>query len=77
MTSIDLPVLRQRLQDAEAALHRLMVGEMEVTVSVTGYGSTTYTQTSTAKLEQYISQLKAQIAQKTGRKKRSPIYFRF
>ncbi len=77
MSNSDLAALRQRLQEAEAALHRLMIGEMEVTVSVTGYGATNYTRANRSELERYISQLKVQIAKKTGRPKRGPIYFRF
>ncbi len=77
MRNVDLPTLRQRLQEAEGALHRLMIGELEVTVSVTGYGATNYNSVNRHQLEAYISQLKAMIARKTGRPKRGPVYIRF
>ena len=77
MSQTTLSVLRQRLQEAEAALHRLMLGELEVTVSVTGYGATNYNSVNRHQLEAYISKLKAQIAKHTGRPSRRPIFFRF
>jgi hypothetical protein len=77
MTTTPLPVLRQRLHDAEEALHRLMMGELEVTVSVTGYGATNYNSVNRHALEAYISKLKAQIAKQSGRPTRGPIFFRF
>lgn len=77
MNDTDLTTLRQRLEEAEAALHRLMVGELEVTVSMTGYGSTSYTQTNRQQLEQYISRLRSTIAKKTGRPKRGPLFITF
>ena len=77
MTTTSLTVLRQRLQEAEAALHRLMMGELEVTVSVTGYGATNYNSVNRPQLEAYISKLKAQIAKQSGRSQRGPIFFRW
>ena len=40
-----LKTLRSRLLQAEMALHCLMIGELEVHVSVGGYGATTFAQT--------------------------------
>lgn len=77
MISTDLATLRKRLDEAEAALHRLMVGELEVTVSVVGFGATNYTQTNRNQLERYIAKLKSDIARQTGQARRSPIFFRF
>lgn len=77
MNHITLDTLRQRLEEAEDALHRLMMGELEVTVSVTGYGATNYNSVNQQKLELYISKLKVEIAKKTGRPKRGPIFFKF
>lgn len=73
----DLLVLRQRLLDAENALHRLMTGELEVTVSVGGYGATTYAQSSIEQLHRYIAQLKSDIAKQEGRPRRGPLLIRF
>lgn len=69
--------LRQRLREAEAALHRLMIGEREVTVSVGGYGATTYAQTDRGALEAYIARLKAEIAAREGKLRRSPLLMKF
>ncbi len=77
MSQTTLSILRQRLQEAEDALHRLMLGELEVTVSVTGYGATNYNGVNRHELEAYISKLKAQIAKQSGRSSRRPIFFRF
>jgi len=73
----DLTTLRQRLLEAEGARHRLMIGELEVTVSVGGYGATTYTQVNIDKLDAYISKLKAEIAALEGRPRRGPIFIKF
>jgi len=73
----DLVTLRQRLLEAEGALHRLMTGELEVTVSVGGYGATTYAQTDIDKLNAYISRLKSEIAAKEGRPRRGPLFMKF
>lgn len=73
----DLATLQQRLREAETARHRLMVGEIEVTVSVGGYGATTYAQTDMKKLDAYISRLKYEISRITGERRRGPILMRF
>ena len=72
-----LKTLYQRLAEAETALHRLMTGEMEVTVSVGGYGATTYTQISSDKLSQYITRLQHQINVVEKRPRRGPLLVRF
>lgn len=66
----DLATLQTRLTEAEEAHHQLMMGAKEVTVSVGGYGSTTYAQASADKLEQYIERLKAQISRIEGKPRR-------
>ena len=73
----DLAILKQRLFEAEAALHRLMTGELEVTVSVGGFGATTYNQASADKLSAYIAGLKSDIAKREGGSRRGPILMRF
>ena len=73
----DLQTLRQRLQEAEGALHRLMMGELEVTVSVTGYGATNYNSVNKHQLETYIGQLKGQIAKQSGHSRRGPLFIKF
>ena len=72
-----LKILRSRLLQAEDALHRLMTGELEVTVSVGGYGATTYAQTNIDKLNTYITKLKSEIASKQGRRSRGPLLVKF
>ena len=72
-----LKKLHHRLAEAETALHRLMTGELEVTVSVGGYGATTYTQVSSDKLIQYINRLQHQIAVAEKRPRRAPLRIRF
>lgn len=73
----DLSTLKQRHAEAEAALHRLMTGELEVTVSIGGYGATTYAQTDIDKLNAYISKLKSEIAAIEGRPRRGPLFMKF
>ena len=72
-----LILLKQRLFEAEAALHRLMTGELEVTVSVGGFGATTYNQASADKLSAYVAKLKNDIAKREGGLRRGPILMRF
>lgn len=72
-----IELLKERLTDAESALHRLMVGELEVTVSVGGYGATTYAQTDINKLTAYIAKLKSEMAAKEGRPRRGPLFMKF
>lgn len=72
-----IELLKERLTDAESALHRLMVGELEVTVSIGGYGATTYAQTDINKLTSYIAKLKSDIAAKEGRPRRGPLFMKF
>ena len=74
---LDVITLRQRLAEAESALHRLMIGELEVTVSVGGYGATTYAHTDIDKLSAYIATLKTQIATKEKRPRRGPLFMTF
>ena len=74
---VDLSTLRQRLVEAESALHRLMVGELEVTVSVGGYGATTYAHADINKLDAYIAKLKREIAVKEQRPRRGPLFMQF
>ncbi|MCK5921801.1 MAG: hypothetical protein KAG66_12720 [Methylococcales bacterium] len=73
----ELILLKQRLFEAEAALHRLMTGELEVTVSVGGFGATTYNQASADKLSAYVAKLKNDIAKREGGLRRGPILMRF
>lgn len=72
-----IELLRERLFEAENALHRLMIGELEVTVSVGGYGATTYAQSDINKLNAYIAKLKTEIAAKERRPRRGPLFMRF
>lgn len=70
-------VLCRRLQEAEEALHRLMIGEIEVTVSVVGYGATTYHAANRDQLEAYIARLQQRIDRLAGKARRGPLWMRF
>lgn len=61
-----IETLKERLMEAETAYHKLMIGEKEVSVTVGGFGATTYSQASITQLEKYIASLKAQIATAEG-----------
>lgn len=53
--------LRQRIADVDDALHRLAMGEQEVSVS-DGTNSATYNQTSMGKLQAYRAELRSRLA---------------
>jgi hypothetical protein len=65
--------LQSRLVQAKEARHRLLTGSQEVTVSLHGYGSTTYSATNVEALERYIHELEAEIAKKSGSARRGII----
>lgn len=77
--AVDKEILKTRLAEAEAAYHKLMIGEKEVSVSVGNFGSTTYNQTNITQQEAYISNLKSQIAvaegKSTGRRRIMKVSF--
>ncbi len=73
----ELLELKKRLIEAEGALHQLLTGTREVTVSVGGFGATSYAQANISELRQYISELKSAIAAKEGKARRGPIFMRF
>ncbi len=73
----DLATLQLRLTESEDALHHLMTGEREVSVTVSDYGATTFSQVTRKDLERYIADLKNQIARMSGRPSRRPLYARF
>ena len=64
---IDKETLKIRLDEAEEAYHKLLIGAKEVSVNVGDFGSVTYNQTSRTALESYISSLKSQIAVAEGK----------
>jgi hypothetical protein len=74
---IDLSILEARLQEAETAYHQLMTGSKAVTVSIGGYGSTTYTSAEASKLNAYIHSLHAQINMLTQKPRRGVIKVSF
>lgn len=57
----ELTVLKQRLSEAEEALHQLLTGQKEVSVNVGGFGSITYSTANQSELVRYIAQLKLDI----------------
>lgn len=73
----DLLTLQSRLVEAETARHRLLTGTLEVTVSLQGYGTATYTQSNIAALEKYIVELQNKIAALSGTRRRGPIRAKF
>ena len=69
----DLATLQTRLAEAESAYHQLMLGAKEVSVTIGGYGATTFAQADSVKLEQYIAKLNSQISRLTGQPRRGII----
>ena len=69
----DLLELETRLVQAKKARHRLLTGTQEVSVSLQGYGSTTYTASNVEALERYIAQLELQISRAKGGTRRGII----
>ena len=69
--------LETRLVQAREARHRLLTGTQEVSVSLHGYGSTTYSTNNIEALEQYINELKTEIAKRNGNPRRGIIRAKF
>ena len=69
----DLLELETRLVQVKEARHRLLTGTQEVSVSLQGYGSTTYTASNVEALERYITQLELQISRAKGGTRRGII----
>ena len=69
--------LEKKLSEAKDARHRLLTGTHAVTVSLDGYGSTTYTQGSIKELGRYIAELERDIAKANGKARRGIIRARF
>jgi hypothetical protein len=65
--------LETRLVQAKEARHRLLTGTQEVSVSLQGYGSTTYTAANVEALERYINELELQISRAKGSARRGII----
>ena len=65
--------LETRLVQAKEARHRLLTGTQEVSVSLHGYGSTTYTAGNVEALEKYIHDLQTEIAKRSGTARRGII----
>lgn len=74
----DLATLQGWLADAETARHRLLTGSLRQRVSYNGQ-DVTFAQTDIAKLDAYISSLRAQIAAAGGDQRQTlrPIHFTF
>ena len=73
----ELETLKARLTEAEAAQHKLMIGEAAVSVSESGAGgarSVTYTQADANRLSVYIASLQQRITRlENGTSKRGPL----
>lgn len=65
--------LEARLLQAKEARHKLLTGTQEITVSLHGYGSTTYSAANVEALELYIHELEQEIAKKSGSARRGII----
>lgn len=67
------------LAEAELALHKLLTGQAEVTVTFGSGKSVTYTQANIAQLKDYIADLQAQVDACDGKEpaRRGPIRFVF
>lgn len=64
--AVDLATLNQRLSEAEAAKHKLLIGQAVVTLRDQNGETVTYQQASIAKLDAYIAYLQQQIDQLNG-----------
>ena len=73
----DILTLQNRLAEAETARHQLVTGSREETVTVYGFGATTYTQANLRDLDAYISNLRGQIARLKGAARRGPLLIKF
>ena len=69
--------LETLLVQAMEARHRLLTGTQEVSVSLHGYGSTTYTASNIVALEKYIQELKTEISKRNGNPRRGIIRAKF
>lgn len=69
----DIFTLQTQLTEAEQARHRLLTGTQEVTVSLQGLGTATYSQANIEALERYIADLRGQIARLNGGPRRGII----
>ncbi len=65
--------LETRLVQVKEARHRLLTGTQEVSVSLHGYGSTTYTAGNVEALEKYIHELQVEISRRNGTARRGII----
>lgn len=72
-----LATLQTRLEEAQSALHLLMMGEKEARVQHAANKSVAYTETNRADLERYIQQLEGEIARIEGRPRRGRILVTF
>ncbi|MCC5809870.1 MAG: phage tail protein [Ectothiorhodospiraceae bacterium] len=66
--------LKQRLQEALDAQHRLMLGDQDVSVTTRDGRRVQYTEANASKLQQYINALQQALDARKGRVRRGPIY---
>lgn len=77
---VDCNALKDRLAEAEAAYHALLIGGKAQTVTFGSGKSVSYTAATIGELRRYINDLKEQIAANCGcpsAGKRSPVRFKF
>lgn len=78
MSCEDIPQKKVYLAQAELALHKLLTGTKEESVTFGSGKSVKYTQANLSELRRYINELKDQIAAcEGGGKPRGPIRFIF
>lgn len=76
MTPAELLEKKLRLAEAEMALHKILTGSKEQSVSFGAGKSVAYTQANISELRRYINELKDEIAVAEGTgKPRGPIRF--
>lgn len=77
MSCEDLTTLKLRLAEAEAAFHKLQLGQQRVSVTFGPSKSVSYTAANISELRRYIADLKDQIAACEGRLRRGIVRFTF
>ncbi|MCP4548488.1 MAG: hypothetical protein GY835_18680 [bacterium] len=70
----DLATLKERLVQAETALHLLVTGGQRQSVDVGVDGRVTYTAANVGELRSYIAGLQNTIARLDGSSRRGPLY---
>lgn len=73
-TAEEIIAQKLKISEAEAALHRLLLGDKEVRVTFGQSRSTQWSEAKIPDLRRYINELKDQLSAMEGRRGRGPIY---